>query len=143
MATTTSLDFTSLKEGQQLKSLTKPPVTKVQLVKYAGASGDFNPLHTDDEFAKKVGMDGAIAHGMLIMGFLGEYVMAIAGTSAEIFRFRMRFGSVTRPGDQISCSSTVTKIYKEEDTHCVELALKAEKANGETVGTGITHLRQL
>ena len=56
------LNYEGLQEGQRLKSLTKPSVTKVQLVKHAGASGDFNPLHTDDDFAKKVGMQGVIAH---------------------------------------------------------------------------------
>ncbi|WP_338656183.1 MaoC/PaaZ C-terminal domain-containing protein [Sporosarcina psychrophila] len=135
------LEFESLKEGQQLESLTKQTITKVQLVKYAGASGDFNPLHTDDEFAQKVGMDGVIAHGMLVMGFLGEYVMGIAGDCAEPSRFRMRFGAVTRPGDRITCSAIVEKVYEEVGERFVDLALKAEKAPGEVVGSGKSTLR--
>ena len=135
------LEFESLKEGQQLESLTKQTITKVQLVKYAGASGDFNPLHTDDEFAQKVGMDGVIAHGMLVMGFLGEYVMGIAGDFAEPSRFRMRFGAVTRPGDRITCSAIVEKVYEEVGVRFVDLALKAEKAPGEVVGSGKSTLR--
>lgn len=75
------LNYESLHEGQRLEPFIKPPVTKVQLVKYAGASGDFNPLHTDDAFAQEIGMNGVIAHGMLVMGFLGEYVMKLAGRS--------------------------------------------------------------
>lgn len=135
------LKFESLKEGQQLESLTKQSITKVQLVKYAGASGDFNPLHTDDEFAQKVGMDGVIAHGMLVMGFLGEYVMGIAGDRAEPSRFRMRFGAVTRPGDQITCSAIVVKVYEEAGERFVDLELKAEKTPGEVVGSGKSTLR--
>ncbi|ASN06159.1 MaoC/PaaZ C-terminal domain-containing protein [Virgibacillus necropolis] len=137
----TALNYESLREGQQLEPLTKPPVTKVQLVKYAGASGDFNPLHTDDEFAQKVGMDGVIAHGMLVMGFLGQYIMEIAGNSAELTRFRMRFGAVTKPGDRITCSATVEKVFEENNERYVELELKAEKSPGEVVGSGMAVLR--
>ncbi|WP_106498366.1 MaoC/PaaZ C-terminal domain-containing protein [Lentibacillus sp. Marseille-P4043] len=132
----TELQYESLKVGQQLEPLTKPPVTKVQLVKYAGASGDFNPLHTDDEFAQKLGMNGVIAHGMLVMGFLGQYVQELAGNTAELSRFRMRFGAMTRPGDEITCSATVEKIYEERGKNYVGLDLKAEKSPGEVVGSG-------
>lgn len=135
------LEFESLTEGQQLESVTKQSITKVQLVKYAGASGDFNPLHTDDEFAQEVGMDGVIAHGMLVMGFLGEYVMGIAGDSAEPSRFRMRFGAVTRPGDQITCSAIVEKVYEEAGERFADLALTAEKSPGKVVGSGKSTLR--
>lgn len=137
----TVLNYESLREGQRLEPLTKPPVTKVQLVKYAGASGDFNPLHTDDEFAKKIGMEGVIAHGMLVMGFLGQYVMELAGSGAELSRFRMRFGAVTRPGDRILCSATVEKVFEEHSERYVELKLKAEKSPGEVVGSGTAVLR--
>ena len=65
--------------GQLLPPLVKDPVTKVQLVKYAGASGDFNLIHTDDETARRVGLEGVIAHGMLSMGSLGQYVAGLAG----------------------------------------------------------------
>lgn len=130
------IDYAKLEEGQELEVMEKPPVTKVQLVKYAGASGDFNPLHTDDEFARKIGMDGVIAHGMLIMGFLGEYVMKLAGDRAEPTRFRMRFGAMTKPGDKITCSATVEKIYEEAGFEYASLQLKAEKAPGKTVGSG-------
>jgi acyl dehydratase len=61
-----------LDRGTALPDLRKPPITKLQLVKYAGASGDYNLIHTDDETARTVGLDGVIAHGMLSMAFLGE-----------------------------------------------------------------------
>ncbi|MEH7275597.1 MaoC/PaaZ C-terminal domain-containing protein [Neobacillus vireti] len=131
-----ALEYTALKEGVQLEHLTKPPVTKVQLVKYAGASGDFNLLHTDDEFARSIGMDGVIAHGMLVMGFLGQYVMELAGTSAEVAQFQMRFGAMTKPGDEITCSSMVEKIYEKDGKRYVDLELKAEKASEKVVGFG-------
>ncbi|WP_445683349.1 MaoC/PaaZ C-terminal domain-containing protein [Sporosarcina sp. FSL W7-1349] len=130
-----------LEEGQQLEPMTKPPVTKVQLVKYAGASGDFNPLHTDDEFARSIGMDGVIAHGMLVMGFLGQYAMELAGEQAEIAQFNMRFGAVTRPGDEITCKGKVDKLYEGDGIQFARLELYAEKAPGEVVGSGNAILR--
>lgn len=136
-----SLKFEDLREGQQLDPLVKSPVTKVQLVKYAGASGDYNPLHTDDDFAQKIGMEGVIAHGMLIMGFLGQYVTELAGDTAELDRFQMRFGAMTRPGDQITCSGTVAHVYEEAGKQFAKLELKAEKAPGKAVGSGSAVLR--
>ncbi|MFF2587755.1 MaoC/PaaZ C-terminal domain-containing protein [Peribacillus butanolivorans] len=130
------LIYEGLYEGQKLKSLIKPAVTKVQLVKYAGASGDFNPLHTDDAFAKEIGMQGVIAHGMLVMGFLGEYVMKLAGDTAVPSNFRMRFGAVTLPGDQITCSAFVNNVYEEKGQRFVRLDLIAEKEPEEVVGSG-------
>lgn len=130
------LNYDDLQEGQKLHSLVKKPVTKVQLVKYAGASGDFNPLHTDDEFAKKVGMPGVIAHGMLVMGFLGQYIGELAGEKAEISTFQMRFGAITQPGDQITCYAVVKNIYEENNQAFAGLELIAEKAPDKIVGSG-------
>ncbi len=130
------LKYEELQEGQHLESLEKEAVTKVQLVKYAGASGDYNPLHTDDEFAKKIGMPGVIAHGMLVMGFLGEYVMKLAGTSAIPTNFKMRFGAMTRPGDAITCSAIVKNVYQEDEQRFVSISLIAEKGPKEVVGSG-------
>lgn len=135
------LEYGTLAEGQQLEPMEKEEVTKVQLVKYAGASGDFNPLHTDDEFARSIGMDGVIAHGMLVMGFLGEYMMALAGENAEPVRFNMRFGAVTKPGDQITCRGQIDRMYQEDGNRFAVLGLRAEKSAHEVVGTGSAVLR--
>lgn len=136
------LQFETLHVGQILEPLVKPAVTKVQLVKYAGASGDFNPLHTDDAFAQSIGMPGVIAHGMLVMGFLGQYVMELAGTSATPTNFKMRFGSMTRPGDEITCSAIVKRVYEEQAKQFVDLELSAEKATGKVVGSGEVTLQR-
>ncbi|MEK4024743.1 MaoC/PaaZ C-terminal domain-containing protein [Sporosarcina sp. FSL W7-1283] len=121
---------------QKLEPMVKPPITKVQLAQYAGASGDFNPLHLDDGFAQKIGMDGVIAHGMLVMGFLGEYVMKIAGKEARVANFKMRFGKMTVPGDEISCTGVVKRTYEEDGKRWIALDLTAEKVLGEVVGSG-------
>ncbi|MEG0383139.1 MAG: MaoC/PaaZ C-terminal domain-containing protein [Solibacillus sp.] len=125
-----------LVEGQQLPAHTKEKVTKVQLVKYAGASGDFNPLHTDDAFAQKIGLPGVIAHGMLVMGFLGEYVNKLAGDVAIVKDFKMRFGAMTVPNDIITCQGVVKKIYEEDGKQIAVLELFAEKGPQQIVGSG-------
>ena len=126
------LTWENVKEGQILPEYQKPPITKVQLVKYAGASGDFNPLHTDDAFAKKIGMQGVIAHGMLVMGFLGEYIMLLAGDGACVKQFSMRFGDMTLPGDAITCNGEIKEVTGRE----AHMKLTAKKHNGAVVGTG-------
>ncbi|WP_332648565.1 MaoC/PaaZ C-terminal domain-containing protein [Lysinibacillus sp. 54212] len=127
-----AIEFEGLEVNQTLPSYTKPPITKIGLVKYAGASGDFNPLHTDDEFAQKIGMKGVIAHGMLIMGFLGEYVMKLAGDLAGVKQFSMRFGAMTFPGDTITCWAKIKEIQGCE----VQLELTAKKQDETIVGSG-------
>lgn len=122
--------------NQQLEPLEKKPITKVQLAQYAGASGDFNPLHLDDDFAKKIGMDGVIAHGMLVMGFLGEYVMHIAGQQAIVVNFKMRFGKMTIPGDKITCSGVVERVYEGGGKQYIALNVRASKNAEEVVGSG-------
>lgn len=132
----TQLNLANLRKGDKLPPLSKKEISRVQLAQYAGASGDFNPLHLDDEFAKKVGLDGAIAHGMLIMGFLGEYVMKIANSEAKLVNFKMRFGKMTFPGEAIQCSGEVKDTYQLDDKQHLELELSAVKSNGDVVGVG-------
>ncbi len=121
-----ALSWEIVAEGQELVPLVKPPITKVQLVKYAGASGDFNPIHTDDEAARSVGLDGVIAHGMLSMGFLGQYAADLAGPRGAVRRLRVRFAGMVRPGDVLTCGGRV--IAKDEDNHTVRLAIYAIRA---------------
>jgi len=127
-----SLNFKELQAGEELQAYTKAPITKVQLVQYAGASGDFNPLHTDDAFAQSIGMPGVVAHGMLIMAFLGEYVVKLVADEATVKSFSMRFGAMTFPGDVITCGGKVKEINGQEIT----LLLEAKKQDGKVVGTG-------
>ena len=136
MKAITKIAFSELQPDVVLPPFTKPAVSKAQLVQYAQASGDLNPLHTDDDFAKSIGMDGVIAHGMLIMGFLGQYVQELAGNESIVHQFNMRFGAMTVPGDSITCGGMVKSLTEVNGSPAVELELFAEKAPGERVGTG-------
>jgi acyl dehydratase len=95
-----------LDRGSVLPDLRKTPITKMQLVKYAGASGDYNLIHTDDETARSVGLEGVIAHGMLSMAFLGEYLCWLVGPES-IRRLSVRFVEMVRPGDTLTCRGRV------------------------------------
>ncbi len=112
------LYFKDVNIGDKMPALVKEPITITQLVRYAGASGDFNPIHFDDEFAKKnAGLDGVIAHGMLIMGFAGQ---AITDWIPEknLREFGVRFVGMTRLGEAITISGTVTHKDHEKGGNC-------------------------
>ena len=130
-----TIDFDSLQIGDALPSLTKAPITKVQLVRYAGASGDFNPLHTDDSVAQGSGMKGVIAQGILIMGFMGQ---AISGwiPLRDLKRFKVRFKGVTYPGDVITVKAIVREKRPSSEGEIVLCDIVAQDQNGETKVSG-------
>ena len=66
------IEFDKIEVGHEIPSLTLPAITHANLVRYAGASGDFNPIHNDKEFAIANGLDGTIAHGMFVMALIGR-----------------------------------------------------------------------
>ncbi len=104
----TYIDFKKMNVGDALPAFQKDPITKDQLVRYAGASGDFNPLHTDDDVAKKAGFKGVIAQGPLIMGFVGQAICRWA-PKGDLKRFKVRFMGMTFPGDVITVNATITE----------------------------------
>jgi acyl dehydratase len=122
--------FDSISEGDALPSLTKPEITQLQLIKYAGASGDFNPIHTIPDKAREAGLEGTIVHGMLIMGILGQMVSGWAGV-VNVVKFGVSFKAITRPGDILSAKGTVKRKYEENGRKFLDCALYVEDANGE------------
>ena len=122
--------------GEMLKSLTKSPITKTQLVMYSGASGDFNPIHTVDEFAVQAGLGGVIAHGMLTMAFVGQMLTDIIGEDGTLVDFGVRFKGMVRPGDTITCAGQVTKVEAESLGQRVFADIWAETDKGDRVVTG-------
>ncbi|RBP96376.1 acyl dehydratase [Cytobacillus firmus] len=97
-----------------LTAIHKPEITHTQLVKYAGASGDFNPIHTVVPVGEKAGLDGVIAHGMLIMGMAGE-ALADWFPRKNLRKFKVRFSKMTRPGEKLTIEGKVTGERMEED----------------------------
>ncbi len=113
-----------LEVGVDLPTVKKDPVTHTQLVKFSGASGDFNPIHTVESAAKEAGLDGVIAHGMLIMGFAGEALTTWV-PRASIQKFNVRFSAMTKPGDEIEVRGKLAKKVEQEDGILVEIKLQA------------------
>ena len=124
-----------LESGSVLPDLRKPPITKVQLVKYAGASGDYNLIHTDDETARSVGLEGVIAHGMLSMAFLGEYCCWLAGPES-VRRLSVRFVEMVRPGDTLTCRGLVKGRETSGAVTRLQLEVWAENQRAERVTIG-------
>ena len=98
--------FDDVKVGDELPPLTKGPLQQIQLTRYAGASGDFNPIHQDHEFAKAAGMGDVFAHGMLSMGFVGQLVTDWAG-AGNVRKLGVRFAGIVRLKDTITCRGRV------------------------------------
>ncbi len=111
--------FEDVEVGSELPPLTKGPITDIQLVRYAGAGGDFNPIHTVPHMAQSVGLDGIIAHGLLIMAFAGQMLTRWAGAGA-IRRFKARFSGMTKPGETVICRGQITNKLEEGDNALVQ-----------------------
>ncbi len=124
-----------VKVGDELPPLVKGPIQQIQLTRYAGASGDFNPIHQDDEFARAAGMGGVFAHGMLSMGFVGQVVTDWAGPAA-VRKLSVRFAGLVRLKDTITCRGRVLAKSSKDATHLVDLEVWAENQKGEKVVTG-------
>jgi acyl dehydratase len=127
--------YEDVEVGDALPKLVKAPVTHLQLVRYAGASGDFNPLHTDPKFGEMVGTGGIIAHGMLIMGFVGQLLSDAVGPGA-LRKFGVRFRGMTRIGDEITCTGQVTEKYEADGEARIAGKVQAVDQNGDVKATG-------
>src|SRR5215471_3297031 len=129
------LYFEAVRVGEEMPALSKTPVDRVQLARYAGASGDFNPVHVDETYAKSLGMPSVYAPGMLIMGFLGQLVSDWA-RGAQLRRYSVKFSKIVWPGDTVVCKGRVTERWGDEGRYFAELDLWAENQKGELVLRG-------
>lgn len=109
------------------------PLTRTDFVRYQGASGDFNPIHHDDEFAQSAGYPGAFSVGMLQAGILATYATDWLG-ARNVRQFGVEFREQVWPGDRLLCSATV--VGRDEDARTVELALVVERVGGGTAIKG-------
>jgi acyl dehydratase len=109
---------------------------RTQIVQYAGASGDFNPLHTDDVFTTKVaGYPSVFAHGMLTMGLTGTLLTDAIG-DGNLRTFGVRFRSQVWPGDILTATATITEVTKQDNETLVALDIETVNQKGEIVVSG-------
>lgn len=121
-----------MKIGQELTPLYKEEITHTQLVRYAGASGDFNPIHTVVPIAEKDGLGGVIAHGMLIMGFAGQAIGTWFDVQ-QLKKFSVRFKAITRPGEKIIITGKITN--ETEETWISQIQAFNENNEVKLIGT--------
>ena len=106
-----------------------PALTRTMFVRYAGASGDFNPMHHDDTIASQVGNPSVFGHGMLSMGLAARVVKDWFGPEA-IRRLQVRFAKQVWPGDVLTCTAVVTGKREENGEHLVDVDIKVANQDG-------------
>jgi acyl dehydratase len=123
---TDQIRFADVEAGAGLPEVSYP-VTRLSLVRYCGASGDFNPIHWNERIAKAVGLPDVIAHGMFTMAETGRFVTDWAGPQGAVLEFGVRFSSmVVVPDDDTGASVEVSGVVEEKlDGNRVRLALTA------------------
>ena len=109
--------------GYEIPEVVIEPIQQQDLIKYAKASGDYNPIHLDKNFANNIGLDNVIVHGMLIMAHLGKSI-ANSMTISYLKHFSVQFSSVTSLGEKLICSGQVIKIEKDKEKKIISLNLK-------------------
>jgi acyl dehydratase len=121
--------------GDDIPTLNTKPITHLQLVRYAGASGDFNPLHTDPKVGETIGTGGIIAHGMLIMGFVGQMVSDYVGPQG-LRKFGVRFKGMTHLDDVITCSGKITEKHEIDGETLITGTVQAKDQRGDVKVNG-------
>ena len=131
---TATVKYDDVEVGQEIPARTYP-VRRVDLVKYAGASGDFNPIHWNEAFAKSVGLPDVIAHGMFTMAEGGRFVTDWAGDPGAVIDYGVRFSSMVVVSNDDGAEIVITgKIEDKLDDNAVVVALTA-RSDGEKVLT--------
>lgn len=129
------LFFEDIETGSEIGPLVKRPTTR-QLVIWAGASGDYNPIHYDQDFARGRGLPGVIVQGQLVGSFLGELVTAWMGDGGTLRKLSCSYKGMNYPGEAITCRGKISRKYVEGGQHRVECSLWAENPGGEKTVTG-------
>lgn len=133
--------FADLEKGAEIGSR-QIPVTRADLVAYAGASGDFNPIHWNERFATEVGLPGVIAHGMFTMGAAVQLVTDWVGDAGAIVDYQTRFSkpvpvpdaqdaaSPATGGNVITVAGKVNALHEESHTARIDLTVTAPDTDG-------------
>jgi acyl dehydratase len=129
------LFFDDVHEGDQAPEF-RHQLSRTDLVRYAGASGDFNPMHHDELQAQAAGLPSVFGHGMFTMGVLGKAVTDYVGVG-NLRVYKVRFTKQTWPGETLATKVTVKKKYEEHGEHRVDLDCEVVNDNGEAKVSGV------
>jgi acyl dehydratase len=127
--------FEDVSEGQEIPPFVVENLTRTDLVRYAGASGDFNPIHHDEEFARMAGNPTVFGHGMLTAGLLAKCLTDLVGVDG-LRRYKVRFATRVWPGDTITCRGRVTRKYEEAGERRIDGEVAALNQKGEVAVSG-------
>jgi acyl dehydratase len=136
-----ALRAADLKVGEAHTARIVDDLKRTQIVQYAGASGDYNPLHTDEIFTTKVaGYPSVFAHGMLTMGMTGKMLTDYVG-DARLKKYGVRFTSQVFPGDTLDASATLKEIREENGEAVAVFDVRTVNQNGVEVLSGYAEAR--
>jgi acyl dehydratase len=132
------LFWEDIEEGSEIPPLVKEPTTQ-QLVRWAGASGDYYQIHYDKDFALGNALPGVIVHGALKSAWLGQLLGDWVGESGTVKKYGCSYRGMDVPGDKLACKGKVVKKYVEGDEHLVECEIWLENSQGQqtTPGTAV------
>lgn len=122
--------FEALQVGDRIPDLALPPLSRLNLALYCGASGDHNPIHVDIDFARQAGMPDVIAHGMLSMAWLGRLVTHWVPQTA-LRDLNVRFAAMTQVGECITCQGEVTDKFEVAGERRVRLSISTRNEQGQ------------
>lgn len=130
-----------MQKGDPLPTIEKA-VTQEQIEKYARASGDFNPIHVDREFAESTQFGGTIAHGMMVAATISEMMATAFGRNwPKSGSMKIRFRSPVKPGQRITTQGSVRRVEVSEDGRRIACTVSVVKDDGETAIAGQAEVR--
>jgi acyl dehydratase len=136
-----ALKASALKVGDTKKERVVENLSRTQIVMYAGVSGDYNPLHTDDVYTREAaGYPSVFAHGMLSMGLTGKALTNYVGDN-RLTKFGVRFTNQVWPGDTLDTTITVAGLRQEGSQHIADLTLSTVNQDGKEVVSGSASAR--
>ncbi|MEU3782263.1 MaoC/PaaZ C-terminal domain-containing protein [Streptomyces sp900129855] len=136
-----SVSVADIKVGESRERVVVGDLKRTRIVQYAGASGDFNPLHTDERFAvEAAGYPGVFAHGMLTMGMTGRVLTDWVGAEA-LLRYGVRFKAQVWPGDTLTATAIVDSIEDTPSGPVARFLLRTVNQDGVEVVAGTAAAR--
>jgi peroxisomal enoyl-CoA hydratase 2 len=135
MSSVTAPEFEDLSVGDEAPPLVLADISRTNFVRYAGASGDFNPMHHDDTIATSVGNPSVFGHGMLTAGLMARVLTDWFGPTA-LRRFQVRFSKQVWPGETLTCTGKVSGLRGEGDDGLVDVECQVANQDGEVKLTG-------
>jgi peroxisomal enoyl-CoA hydratase 2 len=135
MSSVTAPAFEDLSVGDTAPPLVVENISRTHFVRYAGASGDFNPMHHDDTIATSVGNPSVFGHGMLTAGLMARVLTDWFGPTA-LRRLQVRFSKQVWPDETLTCTATVTGLREEGGDGLVDVECQVANRDGEVKLTG-------